>query len=358
MDRLIARAIARAGSAIDRGALRLMTRAFTRRGPRRPPADARRRLVELAAHYRDAHDQMFAPPPPVEVAVRDRGQRHGGRVLDLSFESHYRPAFAPYASEHHSYLANLTARVRLFTGDRPAPTAILLHGWAGGNFWFDERTFPVAYLRRIGLDVALFQLPFHGERAPRQSPVSGSLFLGSHLVRTNEGFAQAIFDLRALRRYLIDGRGAPAVGVIGMSLGGYTTALWARLDADLAFAIPMIPAVSMADLMWRHGEQSPQRARAQKVGIDADLLGEVFTVHSPLTAPAQVPFERRMIIAGRGDAITPPDHAERLWEHWERPPIHWFAGSHVAQIGRGEAFRAIRHHLAGLGLARRPARTR
>ena len=34
----------------------------------------------------------------------------------------------------------------------------------------------------------------------------------------------------------------PALGLSGMSLGGYTTALYASLVKDVAFAAPMIPA--------------------------------------------------------------------------------------------------------------------
>ena len=66
-------------------------------------------------------------------------------------------------------------------------------------------------------------------------PRSGALFPSANLVRTNEAFGQAVFDLRALAAYL-RANGAPSVGAIGMSLGGYTTALWASVDPTLAFA--------------------------------------------------------------------------------------------------------------------------
>jgi pimeloyl-ACP methyl ester carboxylesterase len=172
------------------------------------------------------------------------------------------------------------------------------------------------------------------------------------VVRTNEAFGQAIADLRALIAHLRATRGAPAVGVMGMSLGGYTTALLATIDPELAFAIPIIPAADMAELMWGHGADSPQRRRAEAVGVDLALLREVFRVHAPLERALRIAPERCMIVAGRGDRITTPQQAEALHRHWGAPALHWFPGGHLAQIGRGDAFRAIRRHLRALGLAR------
>jgi hypothetical protein len=178
-------------------------------------------------------------------------------------------------------------------------------------------------------------------------------------VRTNEGFGQAIFDLRGLSRFLRS-RGAPAVGALGMSLGGYTTALWASIAGpeDLGgidFAIAMIPAVSMARLMWRHGEHSPDRVRAVRAGITEDLLAEVYAVHTPTTRPARLSRDRLFVIGGRGDRITPPEQAEALAAHWG-VGARWFDGGHLAQVGRGEVLRDVRRALGKLGFSGRAFR--
>jgi pimeloyl-ACP methyl ester carboxylesterase len=185
------------------------------------------------------------------------------------------------------------------------------------------------------------------------------LWPSANPLRTNEGFGQAIFELRALSRFLRD-RGASAVGAMGMSLGGYTTALWASVagPADpggLDFAVAMIPAVSMARLMWRHGEASPARRAAARAGITEDLLIDAFAVHEPTTRPPRLDPAALAVIAGRGDRITPPEHAEELARHWG-VEVAWFPGGHLAQVGRGEALRAVRRRLGSLGLPGREFR--
>jgi len=352
--RVIAEAITRASAAIDRGALRFMERSMRRSGPRSLPRDARKRLLQVAEWYGESTpsvaESFFTSPPTPQVAERQRPARlNADRILDLSFASTY-PVFLDHFREQYaSYRENATAHARLFSRGTARPTVICLHGWGGGAFWLEERSFLVAYLLRIGLDVALFQLPFHADRTPAQARHSGELFPGQHVVRTNEAFGQAIHDLRALAAHLRE-RGAPHVGVMGMSLGGYTSALWASVDESVAFAFPIVPAVSMSTLMWRHGESSPARRRAEKAGVTQELLDRAFAVHSPLARPVKLPPERLLIVAGRGDRITPPDQARALWRHWNRPPIHWFPGGHLAQLGRGNAFRAIRGRLTDAGL--------
>jgi pimeloyl-ACP methyl ester carboxylesterase len=325
------------------------------RSPRIDRGDARARLLHLAQAYGGEAlgvPSAFFPTPDVpDVTLAPLGDGPlGTQIVDLRWPSDYQP-FLPAARD--LYLAateNLTAHARWWTSDRGRPTIVVLHGWGGGNHWVTARAFVVPYWLRHGYDVVSFQLPFHGERAPAtgQMVKSGALFPSPNPLRTNEGFGHAIYDLRALSRFL-RARGASAVGVMGMSLGGYTTGLWASIagpsdDGGVDFAVAMIPAVSMARLMWQHGEASPVRRRAAKAGITEDLLAEAFAVHAPTTRPPRVPTDRLYVIAGRGDRITPPDQAERLARHWGTE-IVWFDGGHLAQVGRGDALRVVRRSL-------------
>ena len=321
--------------------------------------DARARLIALAAAYRDgtlgAPSPFFPAPERPAVRLTPVGEGPlGTQVVDLAYPSEYVPYLAAARDPHQRATDNLTARARWWTQGRNRPTLVMIHGWGGGHPWLSERAFGVPYWLRHGYDVAAFVMPHHGARAPGSRVLrSGTHFPSLNPLRTNEAFGQAIHDLRALARFLRE-RGATAIGAIGMSLGGYTTGLWASVagPADvggLDLAVAIIPAVSLAKLMWDHGADHPERARAVRGGIDVDLLADAFAVHAPTTRPARVPRERRFVIAGERDQITPPEQAEALAAHWG-VPVRWFAGGHLAQLGRADAIRALRRALGALDL--------
>jgi hypothetical protein len=81
---------------------------------------------------------------------------------------------------------------------------------------------------------------------------------------------------------------------------------------------------------------------------DLGALRASFRIHSPLAHALQVPRERVLIVAGRGDRVVPPEHPNALWRHWGEPNIHWFSGSHLAPFARRRIVRAIVHHLEDL----------
>jgi dienelactone hydrolase len=184
-------------------------------------------------------------------------------------------------------------------------------------------------------------LPFHAVRAEEGAP----LFPSSDPRITNEGFRQAVLDLRALAAFLRD-RGAEAVGMMGMSLGGYTTSLLATLDDTLTFAAPIIPLASIADVARMAGRfvGSPEQQRLQYEGLEA-----AHRVVSPFARPSRLPADRVLILAASGDKITPVEHARKLADHFGAP-LELFHGGHLLQFGRGDAFRAVGRMLGRIGL--------
>jgi pimeloyl-ACP methyl ester carboxylesterase len=353
--------LTRATAAIDRGVSRIMQ---SQMAPRETPAasrDLRLELIEQATFYNDGTlgtpSRFFRAPEAPEVTLTPVGEGpYGTHVVDLTYTTGYQP-FHPAARE--AYLAhreNQTAHVRWWTGGGGRPTIVLIHGLAGGNHWMTARTFVADYWLKHGYNVCSFQLPHHGARisAEHGKVRSSALFLSPNPLRMNEAFGHAIYDLRALAMFLRS-RGCEHVGVMGMSLGGYTTALWASTAGTgevggVDFAVAMIPAVSFGQLMWSSNVDSPQRRRAVKDGVTQDLLVDAFAVHSPLTREPRIPRDSRFVIAGRGDRITGPEQAEILARHWDRD-VMWFDGGHLAQIGRGDALRSVRRALDALGMA-------
>jgi pimeloyl-ACP methyl ester carboxylesterase len=363
------RAVTSAAASLDRNVMRWTEERMRRAGEaaRRsgavaaaPPGQLREKALEIARAYGEGAGGLFFPAPerigPAELTITELGQGvAGSRVCDLSFSSAYLPFWSGGRQAYLAYRENQVAHARWW---RPAPATalsareggertaiVLVHGWRAGAHWVSERVFEVAYWLRHGFDVVAFQLPLHGHRTPEGTD-SGALFLTRNLARTNEAFGHAIYDLRALGAALRQDHGVEVLGALGMSLGGYTTALWASIPGELDFAVAMIPAVSLPELMMRG---RADRSREQKDGVDEALLEDAFRVHSPLRRPVPLPPERLFVIAGHGDQITPPTQAQALIDHW-KCPSHWFAGGHLAQVGRRPAMRAARRHLLAGGV--------
>jgi pimeloyl-ACP methyl ester carboxylesterase len=358
--RLLGKLASGLGGAVDGAVLSALRYRFSQASPSRQQgavaraaehqADRRALLLQAIEFYDrpEVRAGFFPEPPAPRVAEATRRRLPGGRVVDVAFPSAYQPAWDLARRDYLQHEPNLTARARLYLHASPAPTTLVcLHGFRGGAFFIEERAFPVRWLYSLGLDVVLFQLPFHGDRAGRHAPVWPS----SNPIRTNEGFGHAIFDLRALIKWLRtrDGAGqAMAAAVCGMSLGGYTAALWATVE-PLAFVAPMIPVASFPDLMWSHGEGSRERERAEREGIDVEMLRRVMAVHTPILRTPRVPPERVQVIAAKGDRIAPGEQAERLAAHF-RSEVLRFTGGHILQFGRGDALRALARRMGTLGL--------
>ena len=325
------------------------------------PAELEALLIDLGRYNDPAiladPDRLLAPPPGApRLAVAERRAIAGGRASHYTFASPYRPLHPAYAREYAGYDHVDTAHVHAWEHAQPAPASlVLVHGWAVGARRLHEIEFSIGALYRdLGLDVYFYVQPFHGERKPSQARFSGQLYPSTDLVRTNEGFIQTCQDLRALLGAIVERRGAP-VGMMGSSLGGYTSALIASVDPRLDFVVPIMAPASMAHLLWDHGEGDHFRVQAERAGLTRDRFHRAWALHSPLSHQPRVPWERRLIIGAADDILVTPADVDVLWEHWQRPRRFTFAGGHILQLGRRAYVRELAHFLTGLGLVR-PAR--
>jgi Serine hydrolase (FSH1) len=273
-------------------------------------------------------------PPALEKPSLARISVRGfGSAERLRFESDYEPADPEVRDAFRAARANRVAEAWLWRhAGGPRPTLVCVHGYTGGRVAFDARMFEVGRLhRQLGLDVALFVLPLHGSRALGRR--SGQGFLGGDPLWTSAAAGQAVWDLRRLTGWLRS-EGAPVVGVLGGSLGGYIAALYASLDGRLACAVPQVPVVRLANLVW--SELSEERRRTlEAAGASEALLDEAWASHAPLRHRPRVAPEGRLIVAGAADRICTPDHARALHAHWAGSEIHWFPGGHLVHLGQG-----------------------
>lgn len=295
-------------------------------------------LVEDGARF-------FPTPPPIDPALRSvrRVSAPPSEVLDASWPSTFEPYLADVADKYLSRVENRTARARVYLGDAPRrPAVIAIHGYMGGHFILGEAEWPVAWLLRRGLDVALPVLPFHALRAGARR--GAPPFPSADPRLTNEGFRQAVADIVALARWL-RARGAPHVGVMGMSLGGYTTSLLATVSRDIDFAMPMIPLASVADFAREQGRLGAgEQASEQHAALE-----RANWVVSPLARPLALPVARALVVAAEHDRITPTAHARRIADHFGCAMMT-IPGGHLVQLGRSEAFRGLSRMLEREGI--------
>jgi hypothetical protein len=345
----------RLGMALDRAALRGMRLAFT--AALEPGPELWERCARSAAPYvtpdLDADPRRFfgfldSPPVPVHTTLRVRRRVPGGVAVARRFVTRY----APYhcGGGWRSCVENDTVCIEhwMHRGTPPRATVILLHGFSMGQAWVDAHVLMAAQWFALGVDVALLTLPFHGPRAPSGSRYSGELFASWDIGCLNESVRQSIHDVCLVKRWLVERTGA-AVGLMGLSLGGYVSAVAAALCPDLAFVVPLAAPVCLVDLPVRLlalGE-----AGGLPLPLSLDDLRRAYRPHCPLTYPLAIAPERALIVAGRGDQVVPPEHGYALWRHWSEPPIHWFSGGHTAPFRRDRIMARIAEHLRGLGLA-------
>ena len=77
--------------------------------------------------------------------------------------------------------------------------------------------------------------------------MSGSGMLTPDFLNVVHSFSQAVWDIRRMIGWLRE-RGASDIGLYGISLGAYNSALVASFEEDLACVIAGIPAVDFPSL--------------------------------------------------------------------------------------------------------------
>lgn len=347
----------KAAAAVDilmrTGLASMVTLAITANLASRKKLERDLELVKFYKSYADRADidEVF-PRPPKHVEVtplkpRLFGYKPKGVHFELlGFQSPYvalHPAMRE-AYARHDYSHEVVAQYWRHP-DGARPTLIFLHGYFADSFWFNSTMFSLRWFYKKGYDILLYTMPFHGYRSDRFDLFSGIGIVAHGLSHMNEVFLQTVYDLRIWIDYLQQ-QGAPAIGVSGLSLGGYISALMASVDDRLAFAIPNAPAVMLVDtalmlqpLNWILYQQMA------RFNIDVSEFRHVTAVHCPLTWQPVISPGRLLVIGGAGDRFTLPQFVQKLHEHWSGSQIHWFPGNHAMHLHQGEYLRLMRRFM-------------
>ncbi|KRD05810.1 peptidase [Mycobacterium sp. Root265] len=305
--------------------------------------------IDLAAQK----DPLLSFPAPTalpRVSTRPANQLASwiahGSVNNIEFASSFQAVNPALREQRGSYARNNVVHAQHWVhGDGPRPTLCLIHGFMGSAYLFNGLFFSLPWFFKSGYDVLLYTLPFHGRRAEANSPYSGYGYFADGMAGFAEAMAQAVHDFRSVVDYL-ESTGVDRIALTGMSLGGYTSALIAGVDDRIQAVIPNVPVVTPeaafddwfpANMLVRLGNRL--------TGVDKAKADAATLFHSPLTYPPLVPKDRRLIIAGLGDKLAPPQQAEILWRHWDRCAFHWFPGNHILHVSQPDYLRRMTRFL-------------
>jgi pimeloyl-ACP methyl ester carboxylesterase len=302
------------------------------------------------------HDTTVCFPAPGDVPDITARPAHPiaehvarGRVHNMSFPSTFHPVNPAMRGQWRRLRRNNTVRFQHWRhDDGPRPTLCLIHGFMGSPYLLNGLFLSLPWFYRCGSDVLLYTLPFHGGRAEAFSPFSGYGYFTRGMSGFAESMAQAVYDFRTILNRL-EHDGVERVALTGISRGGYTSALVAAADDRLDAVVPNVPVVlpELAFDSWWPASTVVGLGRALG-GVSREQSYSGFPFHSPLNYAPRVSRERRLIIAGLGDRLAPPEHAEALWRHWDRCALHWFPGNHVLHVSQPEYLRRTNRFLRPL----------
>jgi dienelactone hydrolase len=299
--------------------------------------------------------QVFEPPPArVEVHAGRSApwsfRAPGGQVRALRFASPFVALNPAIRDEYAGFTRNHTAVAQHWRhDDGPRPTLCVIHGFGASPYFLNSAFFALPWLYSRGYDVLLYVLPFHGPRRAHRVDANGFGLFAHGPSHFNEAMLQAVHDFRVFVDHLRAG-GAEHIGVTGLSLGGYVSALLAAVEDRLACAIPNAAVVSIPELIRDWFPFGPALALAGAIGrVDRAELERACALHCLLTYAPLLPADRLMIIGGLGDRLAPPEQSELLWEHWGRPRLHWYPGNHILHVNRAAYLREMRGFMSGVG---------
>jgi pimeloyl-ACP methyl ester carboxylesterase len=282
----------------------------------------------------------FVSPPEghsvIERATRRRSwDPKSARLASIDFYSPFQTLDPRFRDEYAALEPNDRVESRAwFHKDGARQTVIFLHGFSAPNYRINKMWFSAEKFYDAGLDVVFMNLPLHGGRMPTSAAYHGTAIVQPSLWRLGEACAQGVMDLRILIDYLVK-RGAPKVGIMGYSWGGFHASMLASLEPRTDFIVSVAPVVSIADLVMSWPTRSFFEEALDEPAMMIRELRKILGPFTPLSHTLRIPKERVLLVASVNDGIIPAVHTEALWEHFERPEVYWSCGGHILYFDKG-----------------------
>ena len=283
-------------------------------------------VIQLAARHAVRIEPAPGPEPEAEGGIKLRDGWPGHSGLRLEHWSLGADGSFQFASPVNTAAPeNNTVFGRFYPADKAwqtRPTVVLLHGW-NADFCY-RRLFPrlAARLNRVQVNTVMIELPYHMQRRPHYGPVRD--FISSNVPRMLEATQQAVAETRALVRWLRE-QGSPAVGLWGISLGGWLAGLAAQLEPCLGFVVLMTPIARIDRVIAELPFCEPVRRGLGQHALDFQSLN--LAAAKPVLDPEHI-----LIVESRHDLFAPPDTLEELWRAWDQPEIWRFRHGHISLL--------------------------
>jgi pimeloyl-ACP methyl ester carboxylesterase len=203
------------------------------------------------------------------------------------------------------------------------PAILLLHGWNDAVNHYFRFPFLAAQFNRRGINAATLEAPFHFQRSPRQLG-AWSNFLCPDILRTVEAARQAVAETRSLAEWIRQ-QGCPAVGLLGVSLGGWLAGLTVCYDAHFCCAVLLVPVARLDRMLeeaaFCRGIRPAWQGRPVAVGKLNLTEGR----------PA-LPRQNILLIESIHDLFVPVETMEELWLAWDQPDIWRLRHGHISVL--------------------------
>lgn len=226
----------------------------------------------------------------------------------------------------------------LAAGDwRHRPSVILLHGWNAELQYEYQLPYWSRLLARQNVNGFRFDLPYHASRRPGAAEPIRNFFSGNllHVARATH---QAMADIRALALWL-RAQGSPAVGLWGVSLGGWLGGMATAHQTEIDFAALLTPIVRMDRALSEL--EFCAAIRGQLRDLDRQFEALNLTLHRPACGPGNV-----LIVASDYDLFVPLDTINALETSWNQPEVWRLRHGHISILFSKRVMRRIANWLA------------
>jgi dienelactone hydrolase len=218
------------------------------------------------------------------------------------------------------------------------PAVIVLH-ILGGVFQL-SRLF-CRSLAQHGAAALFLKMPYYG---PRRQPDAPVRMVSLDAEQTVRGMTQAVLDIRRGAAWLADQQeiDPEQLGIMGISLGGITSALAATAEPRFKSVCLILAGGDIGRVAWESRELRVLRDRWAAQGGTKESLTALLSKVDPVTYAENMRGRRILMLNARQDEVIPPACTEALWRALGKPEIVWWQAGH---------FSAARYLFEGLGRA-------